>query len=257
MLRSARKSRADEGVPSAIDCASELFETLDCRHDAAPLVLIIEQSETSCRAVLDTLDLNGYKVSVCRTPRGKSATLKMASAVLLNMDLADLDSLSSVAELRLASSAPIIVYSTKGDVESVVEALQYGADDYIVAPIRPLELLARMKAISRRTRMPCQPAEIFKIGDVEIFPHARRLEIGGQAVRLSPRECAILSVLARSAGATVSRRDILQEVWGKASLANSKNLDVRVNSLRTKLGRPNLLVTVRGIGYRLGPRPPT
>jgi DNA-binding response OmpR family regulator len=188
----------------------------------------------------------------CRTPHVSFEALEKAGLILLNLQLPDVDGLSLLTELRLASSAPILVYSTRSEVDSVVAALERGADDYMVEPIRPLELLARMKAISRRAGACCPTEQVIKVGDIKICLRGRTVEVGGEPVRLTSREFELLLILARKAGSSVSREDIMSEVWGRAGVAISRNLDVYMSALRTKLSRPNLLRTVRGFGYRLG-----
>ena len=215
-------------------------------------VLLIEHNDQTADAVAAALDSSGYEPLRCRTASAALAELKETDIVLLNLELPEVDGLSFLAELRLATAAPMLVYSKRQDVGAVVIALQCGADDYMVEPVRPLEVLARVKAISRRATAAAPPERLVQVADLEVRLVARTVEVGGEAVRLTPREFDVLAVLARSAGSPVSRKDIMYEVWGRASLAISRTLDVHMTALRTKLGRPNLLLTVRGFGYRLG-----
>lgn len=215
-------------------------------------VLLIEHNDQTANAVAAALDSSGYESLRCRTAKTALAELKETDIVLLNLELPEVDGLSFLAEIRLATQAPMLVYSRRQDVGSVVIALQCGADDYMVEPVRPLELLARVKAISRRAAAASPPEQIVQVGDMEVRLVARTVAVGGEFVRFTPREFDVLAVLARNAGQPVSRRDIMHEVWGRSSLPISRTLDVHMTALRTKLGRPNLLLTVRGFGYRLG-----
>ncbi|MGH2968852.1 MAG: response regulator transcription factor [Solirubrobacteraceae bacterium] len=216
-------------------------------------VLLIEHNRWTANAVVAALDSNGYEWVRCETPRSALANLEKIDIILLNLELPEANGPDFLAELRLASpAAPMLAYSTRQDVDSVVLALQCGADDYLVQPVRPPELLARMKAVSRRASACCPPEQVVRSGDIEIHFNARTVIAGGESVRLTPREFDVLSALARRAGRPVSRKDIMTEVWGRATMSTSRTLDIHMTALRTKLDRPNQLRTVRGFGYRLG-----
>lgn len=216
-------------------------------------VLLIEDKNWTANAVGSALHASGYASVRCDTPADALANLEKADIVLLNLELPEMDGQELLARLRLANPlVPILAYSTQEDVDSVVSALQCGADDYLVQPVRTPELLARMKAVSRRTNTCCPPEQVVRSGDIEIHLNARTVTAGRKPVRLTPREFDVLWALARNAGRPVSRKDIMIEVWGRATLSTSRTLDVHMTALRTKLDRPNHLRTVRGFGYRLG-----
>jgi DNA-binding response OmpR family regulator len=138
----------------------------------------------------------------------------------------------------------------------VVRGLRLGADDYLVKPVRLAELLARIEAVTRRAATPTAPASpaprTARAGDVEVDLDARRVTVGGAEVRLTTKEFAVLAALAGRAGTAVSRQQLMDEVWGDAYLAVSRSLDVHLTQLRAKLGRPEVLTTIRGFGYRFG-----
>lgn len=261
-----------------ISCASELLEkdTLELprtarnrssarvarncppiveNHRDRRRVLLIENHRPTADAVITALGTKGYQAVRCPTPATAPAMATGTDFILLNLELPGADCISLLAELRLTSVAPILAYSTRTEVESVVVALQCGADDYLVAPIRPLELIARMQAIIRRANAYQASEQVVRVGDLVIRLQARTVEVGRQSIRLTPRQFDVLAVLARNAGTSVSRGDIMLEVWGKASLATSRTLDVHMTAVRAKLARPNLLLTVHGFGYRLGANP--
>lgn len=216
-------------------------------------VLLIEHDERTANTVIAELGPNGYQVTLCRSPGAALARLAAADVILVDLELPELDAPVFLAELRQARpAAPILVYSSRQDVDSVVVALRCGADDYLVQPVRPAELLARMNAVGRRACPYCPPEQVVQSGEIEIRFNARGVTAGGEPVRLTRREFDVLWALARNAGRPVSRRDIMLEVWGRATLANSRTLDVHMTALRTKLDRPTQLRTVRGFGYRLG-----
>ncbi len=147
----------------------------------------------------------------------------------------------------------MLILTARGDERSVVRGLRLGADDYLVKPVRLAELLARIEAVARRAAALAAPAQrTVRAGDVEVDLDARRVQVGDAEVRLTTKEFEILAALASRPGAAVSRQQLLDEVWGDAYLAVSRSLDVHITQLRAKLGRPELLTTIRGFGYRFG-----
>ncbi|MBB6375604.1 DNA-binding response OmpR family regulator [Pseudonocardia eucalypti] len=215
-------------------------------------VLLVEHNEATAQVIMATLTSVGYSTTRCSTSQIALAELEKPNIVLLNLDLPDETGLCVLAELRLASFVPILVYSAPTDDDSVVEALRIGADTYMAEPLRPGELLARMRAISRRAGTYRLADEIVCVDDIELDFRARRVTVEGKLVRMTPREFEVLSLLVRGSGALVSREKIMHDVWGRTSPAISNNLNTHMAKLRAKLNRPNLLHTVRGVGYRLG-----
>ncbi|MEV8387276.1 response regulator transcription factor [Streptomyces chartreusis] len=181
---------------------------------------------------------------------------RQADLLLLDLGLPDLDGLEVLRKLRAVSGLPVVVLTARGDERSVVRGLRLGADDYLVKPVRLAELLARIEAVTRRAATPTAPAapapRTARAGDVEVDLDARRVTVGGAEVRLTTKEFAVLAALAGRAGTAVSRQQLMDEVWGDAYLAVSRSLDVHLTQLRAKLGRPEVLTTIRGFGYRFG-----
>ncbi|MGW5474611.1 response regulator transcription factor [Streptomyces chartreusis] len=181
---------------------------------------------------------------------------RQADLLLLDLGLPDLDGLEVLRKLRAVSGLPVVVLTARGDERSVVRGLRLGADDYLVKPVRLAELLARIEAVTRRSATPAPSAapapRTARAGDVEVDLDARRVTVGGAEVRLTTKEFAVLAALAGRAGTAVSRQQLMDEVWGDAYLAVSRSLDVHLTQLRAKLGRPEVLTTIRGFGYRFG-----
>ncbi|PXY22407.1 response regulator transcription factor [Prauserella muralis] len=216
-------------------------------------VLLVEDDEGVAGALAESLQTHGH--SVTRTARGSDALTRHRDADLLLLDLGlpDTDGLEVLRKIRQVSPVPIVVLTARGDERSVVRGLRLGADDYLAKPVRLAELLARMDAVLRRAGASAQAdGGPVRVGDVEIDLGARRVVAGGAEVPLTTKEFAVLAVLAARPGTAVSRQQIMDEVWGDAYLAVSRSLDVHITQLRAKLGRPGLLATIRGFGYRLG-----
>jgi DNA-binding response OmpR family regulator len=173
--------------------------------------------------------------------------------VLLDLGLPDGDGLELLRKLRKVSTTPVLVLTARGDERDIVRGLRLGADDYLVKPVRLGELLARMEAVRRRAAPAAAAGSgVVQVGDLTVDLAAHRAEVGGVELALTAKEFEILAVLARRPGAAVSRQQLLDEVWGDAYLAVSRSLDVHLSALRSKIGRPGLLSTIRGFGYRLG-----
>jgi len=132
-----------------------------------------------------------------------------------------------------------------------VVGLELGADDYVVKPFGLRELIARIRAVARRSEEPRHTVSALRVGGLEVDMRARRAFLHGVELELTPKEFELLGALARDPGAAVSRRRLLEEVWDTTWSGSSKTIDVHVAALRRKLGGPGWIETVRGIGFRL------
>ena len=216
-------------------------------------VLLVEDDDGVADALVEVLSARGHQPS--RVSRGSDALIRHREAdiLLLDLGLPDCDGLEVLRKLRRVADIPVLVLTARGDERSVVRGLHLGADDYLVKPVRLAELLARMAAVTRRTQARVESSDnVVTLGDVVINTHARTVSVAGDAIGLTAKEFDVLAVLARAPGTAVSRQVLMDEVWGDAYAAVSRSLDVHIVGLRAKLGRPGLLVTIRGFGYRLG-----
>jgi DNA-binding response OmpR family regulator len=146
---------------------------------------------------------------------------------------------------------PIIVVTARGEESDRVVGLELGADDYVVKPFGSRELIARIRAVMRRTAARPHDDGPLRVGSLVVDPRARRAHIAGRELELTPKEFDLLTALAGDPGAAISRRRLLEEVWETTWYGSSKTIDVHVASLRRKLGDPGLIETVRGVGFRL------
>jgi len=212
-------------------------------------VLIVEDEDAIAEPLADGLRREGFTVERAETG---AAALEATGAdiVLLDLGLPDTDGLAVCRELRSRSDVPIIMVTAKGEEVDRVVGLEVGADDYIVKPFGFRELLARIRAVTRRTHER-GPTRSTRIGALELDVRGRRARLEGRELDLTPKEFDLLALLAREPGAVVTRADILQEVWQTTWFGSAKTIDVHVAALRKKLGDPGLIETVRGIGLRL------
>ncbi|CAJ60001.1 response regulator with CheY-like receiver domain and winged-helix DNA-binding domain [Frankia torreyi] len=217
-------------------------------------VLLVEDDHGVGGAIKDVLDARGHPVEW--VTRGADALLRHRNADLLLLDLGlpDISGLEVLRRLRRLAATPVLVLTAMGTHErDIVRGLRLGADDYLIKPVRMDELLARMEAILRRTeRGGATPVGRVQVNDIAIDLDTHLVTVAGEEVVLTRIEFEILAVLARKAGAAVSREQLLDEVWGDAYVAVSRTFDVHLSKLRKKLGRPSPLHNIRGFGYRLG-----
>ncbi|MEU1870927.1 DNA-binding response OmpR family regulator [Streptomyces ambofaciens] len=217
-------------------------------------ILLAEDDDGVAGALVEVLYDHGHVTRHVTRGRDVLTYHRSSDLVLLDLGLPDVDGLEVLRRLRAVSDLSVVVLTARGDERSVVRGLRLGADDYLVKPVRLTELLARIEAVTRRTAAAHAPrtARTVRVGDVEIALDARQVRVDGAEVELTTKEFDVLAVLARRAGTAVSRDQVLDEVWGDAYHAVSRSLDVHLTQLRAKLGRPELLTTIRGFGFRLG-----
>ncbi len=212
-------------------------------------VLVAEDDASVAAALTSVLERAGHACT--RVARGSDLLLRHrdAEVVLLDLGLEDMDGLDALRQLRAVSDVPVLVVTARGDERSTVRALGLGADDYLVKPVRLHELLARLTAVTRRYARPEEDDRI-ETGSLLVEVTARRVFSDGAEVALTPTEFALVVALARRGGQVVTRRQVLDEVWGDAYAASSRSFDVHLAQVRQKL--PTVTITtVRGIGYRL------
>jgi two-component system, OmpR family, response regulator RegX3 len=215
-------------------------------------LLVVEDDEAIGVPLVRGLERSGFDVT--RVATGREALLAEGmDLVLLDLGLPDLDGYEVCRQLRARSSVPIIVVTARGDEGDRVLGLELGADDYVVKPFGIRELVARVRAVARRTVN--EPEGPRRIGTLEIDRRTRRVVVAGSEVALAPKEFDLLALLAEDPGAVVSRTQIMDEVWDPHWYGPTKTLDVHVASLRKKLGDPRWIETVRGVGFRLGSVP--
>ncbi|WP_432883911.1 response regulator [Kribbella sp. CA-245084] len=222
-------------------------------------ILVVDDEPQIVRALQINLKARGYEVHLAGT--GTSA-LKVAAQhppelVILDLGLPDFDGVDVIRGLRGWTDAPILVLSGRTDQTDKVEALDAGADDYVTKPFGIDELLARMRAVLRRSNI-AQDQPVVTVGGAVVDLAAKRVTLEtGEDIRLTPTEWHLLEVLVRNPGKLMSQRQLLTEVWGPGYETASGNLRFYMGQLRRKLepdpARPKHLLTEPGMGYRFEP----
>jgi two-component system KDP operon response regulator KdpE len=219
-------------------------------------VLVVDDEPEIVRGLRIVLREAGYAVEAATNKADALASLanRPPEALVLDLVLPDGDGVSVCKDIRRWSRLPILVLSAVGDEREKVRALDAGADDYVTKPFGTEELLARLRAILRRSPDSGQSSRL-EIGDLVIDLDDRRVLSGEEEVHLTPIEFDLLRILARHPGRLVTHRQLLQEVWGPQYIDESHYLRVHIAHVRAKLeadpSRPRYLITEPGVGYRL------
>jgi DNA-binding response OmpR family regulator len=214
------------------------------------LVLLIEDHANLAREIAAYLTVEGWRVHAVRDGReGLRLALEQPwSMILLDLSLPSIDGIEICRTLRQEGiDTPVLMITARGLRSQVVGGLDCGADDYLVKPFGLDELVARMRALTRRTGTGKAP--VLTVGEITVDTNTRSVALAGAPVRLAPREYALLEYLARHRGVPQTRLELIEQVWGEPDgLMFSKTVDVHVAYLRRKLG-PGVVVTVPGVGY--------
>jgi DNA-binding response OmpR family regulator len=219
-------------------------------------LLVVEDDDAIAKPLVTALIREGFEVD--RVANGPDALeADEPDLVLLDLRLPGMDGFAVAREMRARSRVPIIMVTAKGEEVDRVIGLELGADDYIVKPFSTRELVARINAVMRRVTEASSPEPVAEpvlaIGPLEVDRRRHEVRLDGEEVALTPKEFALLELLATDPGAAMDRRRILEEVWGTRWHGPTKTIDVHVSALRRKLGDPTWIETVRGLGFRLRP----
>lgn len=215
-------------------------------------VLIVEDDPGIAGSLERGLGRAGYLTEVVGSAAAGLAA-DSYDVVLLDLGLPDGDGIDLCGRLRARSDAAILVITARGEEPDRVAALDAGADDYIVKPFGFAELMARIRAVLRRSKTAA--ADLLTHGSLAIDTRKRRVTVDGREVTLTPTEFDILECLAADPGRVVARQEILERVWNTRWFGPTRVLDVHVAALRRKLGDPSAILTVYARGFRLGDNP--
>jgi DNA-binding response OmpR family regulator len=228
-----------------------------------PHVLLIEDDSRIRSAILRALDERGYAVSSCAAglPGLTLALEDRPDLVILDLGLPDIDGLRVLSMLRADSKIPIIVATARDDESAIVQALDAGADDYVIKPFSATQLDARIRAVLRRYGSADLATSLVQVGQLRLDTRSRVATLEGRPIALSPREFDLAAYLASRPDEVITKRELQSEVWQAPFGGADKTVDVHLSWLRRKLGEtadsPRYLHTVRGVGVRLSAPPGT
>lgn len=220
-------------------------------------LLVVEDDDAIAEPMITGLEREGFTVTRATTGHAALAA-DPGDLVLLDLGLPDLDGTEVARQLRTRSTVPIIVVSARGEELDRVLLLESGADDYVIKPFSLRELIARIRAVQRRTDDCPTPPSHAQDDDAEIGPltvntRTRTVTIDGADIAVTPKEFDLLALLASDPGAVFPREQIMEQVWDAHWWGSTKTLDVHIAALRKKLGRPDWITNIRGVGFRLDP----
>ncbi|MBI2684534.1 MAG: response regulator transcription factor [Actinobacteria bacterium] len=218
---------------------------------AVGTILVVEDEESIATLVRAYLEREGYHVECTRSGLDALERLDRTApvAVVLDLGLPDIDGFEVCRRIRARSSVPILMVTARDEEPDRVAGLVIGADDYISKPFSPRELVARVGAVLRRLERSDDTAAL-TIADVLVRTAAREVRVAGESVELRGKEFDLLRFLVENRGRVVSRERLLDEVWGMSFAGGTRTVDVHVAQIRRKLGRPDLIQTIRGYGYK-------
>ncbi|TMK79002.1 MAG: response regulator transcription factor [Actinobacteria bacterium] len=217
-------------------------------------VLIVEDEDAIAEPLREGLRREGFDVDRAATG-AEALAAGAADVVLLDLRLPDVDGLTVCGELRKRSNVPIIVVSARSEEADRVIGLELGADDYVVKPFSPKELVARIRAVLRRSESArADGPDVLRAGEVEVDVRRMRVSVAGKPAELTPTEFQLLAALIREPGRVFTRSQLLDAVHGVAIESYERAIDAHVKNVRKKIepvpGAPRYLLTVYGVGYR-------
>lgn len=216
-------------------------------------LLVVEDDAAISEPLAEGLRREGFEVT-CVSTADEALRAEPADLVLLDLGLPDGHGFDVCRQLLSRSTVPVIIVTARDDEIDRVAGLELGADDYVVKPFGFRELVARIRAVSRRAGAGGTPGTTGgsqRLGELAIDRRSHRVVLAGEEIALTPKEFDLLSLLAADPGAMVTRREILAQVWDPHWYGTSKTVDVHIASLRRKLGHPEWIETSRGVGFRL------
>jgi DNA-binding response OmpR family regulator len=214
-------------------------------------VLVVENDPSDAEALAKGLRRHGHEVERAATGDAALRAYRDVDLVLLDLELPDLDGLEVCRHIRAACHVPVIAVTARDSEVDRVLGLQAGADDYIVKPYGFRELMARMEAVMRRAApaLP-EPPKVISHGPLRIDARTREVRLDGRRVEVTRKEFDLLFLLASHPDTVMPRKRLMKEVWGDSW--SRRTVDTHVSSLRGKLGASDWIITVRGVGFRLG-----
>jgi DNA-binding response OmpR family regulator len=220
-------------------------------------VLVVDDELKITRLVRDYLEQAGFVVAIASDGPGAIAAARQIKPdlIVLDLGLPGLDGLDVIRTLRANSTVPVVVVTARADEADRVVGLEMGADDYVVKPFSPKELVARVRAVLRRVDLAAEGAEVLRSGELVVDVPRREVKLRGRVIDLTPTEFELVQTLIRQPGRVFTRGQLLEAIHGVAFDSFERAIDAHVKNIRRKLEpepqRPRYLLTVHGIGYKL------
>ena len=220
-------------------------------------ILVVDDEPRIVELARDYLEHAGFRVITANDGRGALDVARhdRPDLIVLDLGLPGLDGLDVTRELRRDGSIPIVMVTARDDELDKVLGLELGADDYLTKPFSPRELVARVKAVLRRTDRPTDPSDVIRVGELQLDVPRMRTEVAGRSIDLTPTEFTLLATLARQPGRIFTRSQLLDALHGVAFESYERAIDSHIKNLRRKLEpdprQPRFVLTVYGVGYRL------
>ncbi|MER0446348.1 response regulator transcription factor [Streptomyces sp. Edi4] len=215
-------------------------------------VLVVESETRAADSLVQGLRRQGYQADSVATGAKALQSYRSADLVVLDLDLPDIDGLEVCRSIRAMSDTPVIALTARNSELDRVLGLQAGADDYMVKPYGFRELVARMEAVMRRVRPQQILEQVITHGPLRIDAGTREVLLDGQPVEMTRKEFDLLHLLACQPETVISRKQVMTQVWDDSWSRPGRTIDTHVSSLRNKLGSSTWIITVRGVGFRLG-----
>jgi DNA-binding response OmpR family regulator len=216
--------------------------------------LIVEDDAQMAASTRALLEKESFEVTICLDAESglEAARAIPADLIVLDVNLPGMDGIEACRQLRTFSDAYVVMLTGLDSETDRLIGLSVGADDYMTKPYAPRELIARIRAMQRRPRATGTAAPARCFGALQIDPAAREVTVEDEVIELSRTEFDLLAALAAQPRVTLSRRQLLELVWGDSWFGDDHVIDVHISNLRHKLGNPGYVRTVRGFGYRMG-----
>jgi DNA-binding response OmpR family regulator len=224
---------------------------------ATPTILVVEDESSIASFVALYLKNAGYEVRTAANGTEALAAVgsSQPSLIVLDLMLPDIDGIEICRRIRQTSDVPILMLTARDEDVDKIIGLEVGADDYMTKPFNPRELVARVKSILRRTtpERKERESEVIQHGDLVVDAGRREAKVHDEEIQLAPKEFDLLWELLDHRGLVLTRDQLLERVWGYTFAGDTRTVDVHVRQLRRKLGEASPIVTVWGVGYKVGP----
>ncbi|MFE6721737.1 response regulator transcription factor [Streptomyces albidoflavus] len=215
-------------------------------------VLVVENEPRAAESLVQGLCRHGHRAQSVSTGAEALRTHRNAELILLDLDLPDMDGLEVCRSIRAVAETPVIAVTAHDSELDRVLGLQAGADDCMVKPYGFRELVARIDAVMRRVRSQYAPEQVITWGPLRVDTGTREVRVDGRSVALTRKEFDLLRLLLVQPETVVSRKQLMTQVWDDSWSHPGRTIDTHVSSLRSKLGSSTWIITVRGVGFRLG-----